>query len=550
MKRRNVRRTLLRWIRSLRVRLTLATMGVVTAASLVASLSLLWVFESHLINKIYVRDTNTAVQEALLAIYSARFPALLPLIHLPGLESGTLVQVIEGENTVLYDRRGEPLTSPPQPPRQIPKAGHFPPLEDGLNAQREFEEIFVALDECLVKAGINPREFMLTPAGEAPGIRPFIQINFTNQTLESCFEKQREFFTMTSKIFVARTAKSEVTYSWYGKRGLATGVTMLRPDGLTPVTAVVITSLADVDRRVEELRSGLAIGVPLLVGFVGLISWLIIGKSLKPVEAIRREVVAIAHATLDRRIPNPPMHDELGRLVQTMNEMLDRLEKAAKTQRQFVSDASHELKSPLASMRTQLEVALAHPDRAQWQDVTAKVLEENLRMQQLINELLELARMDEQDPDVYIGEQQILDLDDIVFSEVKMIQARRIRTDGVSAGRVRGNPGQLRQMLRNLLENAARYAREEIRIGLETGEEHVILVIEDDGPGIPPQERERVFDRFARVEESRSRSVGGTGLGLALVQGIIQRHGGRITLGRAGIGGARFEIVFPAAAEA
>ena len=545
-----MRRTFLSRIRSLRVRLTLATMGVVTAALLVASLSLLWIFESHLIGKIYVRDTNTAVQEVLLAIYSARFPALLPLIHLPGLESGTLVHVIEGEDTVLYDRRGEPLTSPPQPPRKIPKASHFPPLEDGLNAQREFEEIFVALDECLVKAGINPREFTIASAGEAPRIRPFIQINFTNQALEGCFEKQRESFTMTSKIFVARTAKSEITYSWYGKRSLATGVTMLRPDGLTPVTAVVVTSLTDVDRRVEELRDGLFVGVPLLVGFVGLVSWLIIGKSLKPVEAIRREVVAIAHATLDRRIPEPPVRDELGRLVKTMNEMLDRLEQAAKTQRQFVSDASHELKSPLAAMRTQLEVALTHPEQTHWQDVGAKVLEENLRMQQLINELLELARMDEQDPNIYVGEQQVLDLDDIVFTEVKALQTRKIRTDGVSAGQVRGNPGQLRQMLRNLLENAVRYARDEIRVGLETVHEHVILVVEDDGPGIPPQERERVFDRFGRVEESRSRNVGGTGLGLAVVQGIVQRHGGQITLGRAGIGGARFEITFPAAARA
>lgn len=523
-------------------------MGVVTAALLVASLSLLWIFKSHLIGKIYVRDTNTAMQEVLLAIYRARFPALLPLIHLPGLESGTLVQVIEGKDKVLSDRRGEPLTSPPQPPRKIPTASHFPPLEDGLNAQREFEEIFVALDECLVKAGINPREFTLASEGEVPGIRPFIQINFTNQALGGCFEKQRGSFTATSKIFIARTAKSEITYSWSGKRGLATGVTMLRPDGLTPVTAIVVTSLADVDRRVEELRNWLFIGVPLLVGFVGLVSWLIVGKSLKPVEAIRREVVAIAHTTLDRRIPEPPVRDELGRLVETMNEMLDRLEQAAKAQRQFVSDASHELKSPLASMRTQLEVALTHPAQVHWQDVGANVLEENLRMQQLINELLELARMDEQDSDAYIGEQQILDLDDIVFTEVKTIQTRRVRTDSVSAGQVRGNPVQLRQMLRNLLENAARYAREEIRIGLETIQENVILVIEDDGPGIPPQERERVFDRFARMEESRSRNGGGTGLGLALVQGIVQRHGGHIALGRAGMGGARFEIIFPAAA--
>lgn len=543
-----MQRSLLIWVRSLRARLTLASMGVVAAALLIASLSLLWIFESHLIGKLRVRDTNTAMQEVLLAVYSARFPALLPLVHIPGLERGTVVQVLEKDGSVLYERRGEPLTSPPQPPRKMPKPSQFPPLEDGLDAQREFEEVFVALDDCLVKAGINPREFSLALADEPPGIRPFIQINFTSQALEGCFERQRESFTINSKIFATRTARSEITRSWYGKRSLTTGVTMLRPDGLTPVTAVITTSLSDVDRRVEELRTGLFIGVPLLVGFVGIISWMIVGRSLKPVEAIRREVVAIAHTTLDRRVPEPPVRDELGRLVQTMNEMLDRLEKAAKVQRQFVSDASHELKSPLTSMRTQLEVSLTHPDQANWKEVAANVLEENLRMQHLINELLELARMDEQDPSSYVGEQQILDLDDIVFTEVKTICNRRVRTDGVSAGQVRGNPSQLRQMLRNLLDNAVSYAREEIRVGLETVREQVILVIEDDGPGIPPQERERIFDRFARVEESRSRSVGGTGLGLAVVQGIVQRHGGRITVSRAGIGGARFEVTLPAVA--
>jgi signal transduction histidine kinase len=523
-------------------------MGIVTAALLVASISLLWLFESHLIGKVRSRDTTTAVQEVLLAVYSARFPVLFPLVNLPGLEGGTVVQVIEGEGKILYDRRGNPLTSSVNLPRRIAKTDQFLPLHDGLDAQREFEEVFVALDDCLVKAGVNPREFTTTLPEEAPGLRPFIQINFTNQALETCFETQREFFARTSKIFAARTVKSETTRSWYGKRSLTTGVTMLRPDGVTPVTTVVVTSLNDVDRRIEEVRNGLVIAIPLLIGFVGLVSWLMVDKSLEPVEAMRREVVAIAHTTLDRRVPEPSVRDELGRLAQTMNEMLDRLEKAAKVQRQFVSDASHELKSPLASMRTQLEVALTHPDQADWRITASNVLEESLRMQHLINELLELARMDEQDPDSYLGEQAILDLDDIVFTEAKTIQSRRVRTDGVSAGQVRGNSGQLRQVMRNLLDNAVRYAREEVRVGLETVHDHVILVVEDDGPGIPPHERDRIFDRFARVEESRSRAGGGAGLGLAVVQGIVERHRGHIRVGRAGIGGARFEVSFPVVA--
>jgi signal transduction histidine kinase len=521
-------------------------MGIITAALLVASVLLLWLFESHLIGKVRSRDTATAVQEVLLAVYSARFPVLFPLVNLSGLESGTVLQVTEGEGQVLYDRRGGLLASSSNLPRRIAKVDQFPPLEDGLDAQREFEEVFVALDDCLTKAGVNPREFVSDPPEPTEGIRPFIHINFPNQALETCFETQRQTFVRTSKIFATRTVKSETTRSWYGKRSLTTGVTMLRPDGVTPVTAVVVTSLDDVDRRVEEVRSGLMIAIPLLIGFVGLVSWLMVDKALTPVEAMRREVVAIAHTTLDRRVPEPPVRDELGRLAQTMNEMLDRLEKAAKVQRQFVSDASHELKSPLASMRTQLEVLLTHPDQADWRTVASNVLEESLRMQHLINELLELARMDEQDSNSYLGEQSVLDLDDIVFTEAKSIHNRRVRTDGVSAGQVRGNAGQLRQVLRNLLDNAARYAREEIRVGLETAQDHILLVVEDDGPGIPPQERERIFNRFARLEESRSRTGGGAGLGLAVVQGIVERHGGHINVGRAGIGGARFEISLPA----
>jgi signal transduction histidine kinase len=521
-----------------------------TGALVIASLSFLWVFQSQLISKVRERDTSIAMQEALLAVYSARFPVLFPLVNLPGLEGGTVVQVLGEDGALIEERRGDPLSSrAPRLATTTLKPNRFPPLPEGLDAQREFEEVFVELDDCLTKAGVNPRDFSTAFRGQTANVRAFIQINFTDQALESCFEQQRETFARTWKIFAQRTAKSDITRSWYGKRSLLTGISMLRPDGATPVTTVVITSLYDVDQRISTLRTGLATGLPLLIGIVGLVSWTIVGRSLKPVEAIRQEVVAIAHTTLDRRVPEPAVHDEVGRLAQTMNEMLDRLEGAAKLQRQFVSDASHELKSPLASMRAQLEVALAHPELTPWDTVATRVLEENVRMQRLINELLELARLDEQDVESYLGEQAIIDLDDLVFTEAKTLRTRRVRTEGVSAGRVRGNANQLRQVLCNLLDNAARYAKEEIRIGLETVQHRVTLVVEDDGPGVPPHERDRVFHRFARVEESRSRSGGGSGLGLAVVQGIIDRHAGTISVSRAGIGGARFEVTFPAAQE-
>lgn len=540
-----MRRSRFPWARSLRVRLTVTSMGIVAVAVLGAAVSLVWVLEAQLIAKIRERDRTRAVQEAALAVYNNRFPVFSSLLDLPGLEAGTVVQLIEGSGKILYDSRDHASAPDPGFPRFLAKAEQLIPRKGGLDAQREFEAAFGALESCLAEVGIDSGALSISAAAGNPGGKPLIQIQLPDQALDPCLAALRESFTRISKVFASRAVKSEVVRSWGGRPCLMTGVTLLRADGVTPVSAVVVTSLRDVDRRVEALRNGLVVGVPLLVGLVGVVSWLIVGRSLQPVEAMRREVVAIAHTTLDRRVPEPQARDEVGRLARTMNEMLDRLERAAKAQRQFVSDASHELRSPLASIRAQLEVALAHPDQADWNTVASDTLEESLRMQRLIDELLELARMDEQDPDSYIGLQEILDLDDIVFSEAKRIPNRRVRTDGVSAGRVRGNPDQLRRVLRNLLDNAAQYARSEIRVGIKSVQDRLVLVVEDDGPGIPAHEHERIFDRFVRLEESRSRAAGGAGLGLAVVQGIVVRHGGRITITRAGIGGARFEVSLP-----
>ena len=530
----------------MRIRLTVASISMVAVALFVAGISLVWAFERHLIVKTRERDRMRAVQEVAGEVYKDRFPVAFFLLGLPSLEVGTIVRLIEGDGEIFYSGRDSVSLPDLDLPRLFTTVKQFMPHVNVRDEQRVFETMFKDLETCLATEEEDAHGWNNQDDHASNGLDG--QPLQGKQALKTCRAALHESFLRTSKVFAFKTVRSEIFRPQDGNRSLITGAMMIRPDAVTPVLAVVVTSLKDLDRRVNALRTGLMIGGPLGVGVLGILSWLIIGRSLRPVEAMRREVVAIAHTTLDRRVPEPQVQDEVGRLARTMNEMLDRLERAAKAQRRFVSDASHELRSPLTSMRAQLEVALAHPDRADWQTVAQDTLEESLRMQHLIDELLDLARMDEQDSDSYIGSQELLDLDDIVFAEVKRANNRKVRTEGVSAGRVRGNPDQLRRVLRNLLDNAERYARSEIRIWLETVHDRVILVVEDDGPGIPVQERERIFARFARGEESRSRREGGVGLGLAVVRGIVVRHGGYISVTRASIGGARFELSLPTAA--
>jgi signal transduction histidine kinase len=225
-----------------------------------------------------------------------------------------------------------------------------------------------------------------------------------------------------------------------------------------------------------------------------------------------------------------------------MNSMLDRLEGASLRQRRFVSDASHELRSPVASIRTQLEVALRKRD-ADWPAVAAKVLAEDERLEDAVAELLELARAEEGAP----LETADVDLDEVVLDETRRGYRVPIDTSRVSAGRVRGSSAQLARAVRNLLDNAARHARHGVAVELARHDGTVELVVDDDGPGVPPADRDRIFERFTRLDESRARDAGGVGLGLPLVRAIVDRHAGTVTVADAPTGGARFVVRLPAA---
>ncbi|MEV4656627.1 HAMP domain-containing sensor histidine kinase [Micromonospora sp. NPDC049301] len=315
------------------------------------------------------------------------------------------------------------------------------------------------------------------------------------------------------------------------------------PEG--PVTVYVAASLSPVDDVVDVLQGALATGAPLLLALVAVTTWTVAGRTLRPVDAIRAEVADISERSLDRRVSVPATGDEISRLAGTMNMMLDRLNAAAERQRRFVADASHELQTPLAAARTDLEVALAHPDSTNWNDTAADLLAANRRMERLVRDLLFLARVDAGAPRAAT---RPVDLDDIVLSEAARIRGGghlRVDTGAVSAAAVDGRRDDLTRAVRNLFDNAEHYASSSVSIALGSDDRRVTLIVHDDGPGIACADRKRVFERFTRLDDDRSRRTGGTGLGLAIAKEIIDAHGGSIDVEDAPRG-ARFVICLPA----
>jgi signal transduction histidine kinase len=318
-----------------------------------------------------------------------------------------------------------------------------------------------------------------------------------------------------------------------------------------PRTVVVARALSDALESAQVLTQLLALGIPLLLVLVGVTTWLVVGRALAPVAAIGREVEAISAAELHRRVPEPGSSDEISRLARTMNRMLARLQGAQVSQRRFVSDASHELRTPTASVRQHAEVALAHPDRYTVAGLAEPVHAEALRLQRLIDDLLLLARADE----AGLALRRVpVDVDDLVLAEADRLRSTvkstvDVDTSGVSAGRVLGDPGGLRRMLRNLADNAARHAASAVAFGLAVRDGSVVVTVDDDGPGILAADRERVLDRFVRLADARARDEGGGGLGLAIVAELVAAHGGSVAIADAPLGGARVTITLPNASD-
>ncbi len=309
-------------------------------------------------------------------------------------------------------------------------------------------------------------------------------------------------------------------------------------------TVVAASPLDGVARSIATLKGSLMVGLPLVVALVGLVTWIVVGRALHPVEAMRAEVEAISAGTLHRRVPEPTTDDEVGRLARTMNAMLGRLEHSSVAQRQFVADASHELRSPVAAIRTGLEVALIDPAAADWPAVAGAALVEEGRLEALVADLLLLASIDEQANGS--AATTIVDVAAVVAAEAARSRAVPVTVTANTPVTVPGQRDHLVRLVANLLDNACRYARTTVAISVSRRDGTVRIAVDDDGPGIPVEDRERVFERFTRLDSSRARNgAGGAGLGLALGKAIVDRHGGKITVDDAPIGGARLLVVLP-----
>ncbi|MEU6378481.1 ATP-binding protein [Streptomyces sp. NPDC046909] len=302
-------------------------------------------------------------------------------------------------------------------------------------------------------------------------------------------------------------------------------------------------SLETEESAVNTALTVMLIGFPLLLGVVAAATWLVTRRALRPVEGIRREMAAItASEDLARRVPEPDTHDEVARLARTTNQTLAALETSVERQRRFVADASHELRSPIASLRTQLEVGAAHPELL---DVPGAV-EDTVRLQRLAADLLLLARLD-------AGEgpgATRLDLAEVARREargrdgVTVEASEGVESEGVE---VAGSRGQLERVIGNLLDNGQRHARSAVTVSVRRDGAWAVVEVADDGDGVPGADRERIFERFVRLDEARSRDDGGAGLGLAIARDVAARHGGTLTVRDAPAGGALFELRLPLA---
>lgn len=309
------------------------------------------------------------------------------------------------------------------------------------------------------------------------------------------------------------------------------------------LTLHAVTPRDEINRSVGALSGALIVVLPALVFSAGGMAWVVAGRTLAPVAAMTRRVRELSATNLDERVPVPSSRDEIWELAETMNQMLERLERSAYAQRQFVSDASHELRSPVASIRAQLETALRYPDDVDWPQIAEVVLAEDDRLDHLVGNLLAMARIEEG----RTGRRSEVDLEDLVLAQARRLTGVTVDVSAVSAGRVWGNAGELTSVVRNLADNAARHARSTVSMSLREEGPWVVLRVADDGHGVSPADRDRIFERFARLEEGRTRDRGGAGLGLALSRRIVERHGGRIHVEDGIRQGAVFVVTLPSA---
>jgi signal transduction histidine kinase len=349
----------------------------------------------------------------------------------------------------------------------------------------------------------------------------------------------------------ARALAGDVVVVAGNRAGLSGGLQVSAVEaasGTDRVTVVAALPTADLESATRTLRNLLLVVFPVLLLVCALIAWRVIGAALKPVEELRSGAASIDGSSTDERLPVPPTRDEIAALATTLNEMLDRVAGARRTQRAFVADAAHELRSPLATMRTQLEVATRLGEGGRLPD---DLRPEVARLSALVEDLLLLARADDggaSSPRVtgMVGLGALVDDVAARYASAR-VPVRRAVDGDLGPMTVDASYDDLYRALTNLVDNAVRHASSEVELSLAVGGGTARLEVSDDGHGIPEEDRERVFDRFTRLDEARDRDSGGTGLGLAITRELLRRNGARVHLEDAHPG-ARAVVTFAASA--
>ncbi len=334
-----------------------------------------------------------------------------------------------------------------------------------------------------------------------------------------------------------------------GPIGIAAPLRVVAVPAINHQIVVAAVSYAQVSDSLAAVTREVVFGAPLLFLLLATATWLVAGAALRPIEKLRRGAQEISDTAIARTLPVPESRDEVRSLAVTLNDMLARLEAAQRRQRALVSDAAHELRSPIASIRAQLEVAIDHPEAVDWQPTAAGVLADTLRLARLAEDLLALARLDEQADRPRRG--RPVNLAALAEEVCARYTEAPVSVTALASGpgTVLGDLGGLDRMLVNLVDNAVRYARGRVIVTVRADGPWVLLSVSDDGPGIPEEDAERVFDRFTRLDDARSRDPAtgdGSGLGLAIVRATATAHGGQAWLEDGGPG-LRAMIRLPAA---
>lgn len=297
----------------------------------------------------------------------------------------------------------------------------------------------------------------------------------------------------------------------------------------------------EVNESLQAVQDALTLIVPALVLAMGVLIWFLVGRALRPVQAMSERVDAISTTSLNQRVPVPAGSDEVSNLATVMNRMLDRLQRGDSRQRQFAADASHELRSPLSTVRAAAEIIEHNPTSIRTETLAADIVAEADRMDRLIGDLLHLSRVDEERPS---GTTERIDLGQLVADN-----ARGAIVTSVPDLFVTGSTDHLSRLVENLVANAHRHAESQVRVATSRFDSTTIeLRVDDDGAGVAEEDRTEIFERFSRLDEARSRDQGGAGLGLALVKAIATRHGGQVHVETSKtLGGASFVVRLPEA---